>query len=93
MLLSSFVAGFLWHWLFNTDIPSYLSGAVGGLTAAPTWELLKQLMLGVGIAEQNTGLIFDSSTIVLCNVFGLYVGSSMMVTGLHWISKDRGASC
>ena len=26
MLLTSFVAGLLWHWLFNTDIPSYLSG-------------------------------------------------------------------
>jgi hypothetical protein len=43
MLLASFLVGLLWHWLFNTDIPSYLSGAVGGLTAVPTWELLRRI--------------------------------------------------
>jgi NhaP-type Na+/H+ and K+/H+ antiporter len=43
MLLTSFVAGQLWHWLFNTDIPSYLSGVVGGTTAVPVWELLKRI--------------------------------------------------
>jgi hypothetical protein len=31
MLLASYLVGLLWHWLFNSDIPSYLSGAVGGL--------------------------------------------------------------
>jgi hypothetical protein len=41
MLLASYVAGLLWSWAFNADIPSYLSGAVGGLTAVPTWELLR----------------------------------------------------
>jgi hypothetical protein len=41
MLLASYVAGLLWYWAFNADIPSYLSGAVGGLTAVPTWELLR----------------------------------------------------
>ena len=30
MLLTSYLVGLLWHWLFNSDIPSYLSGAVGG---------------------------------------------------------------
>src|SRR5437660_360681 len=29
MLLASYLVGLLWHWLFNSDIPSYLSGAVG----------------------------------------------------------------
>ena len=43
MLLTSFVAGLLWHWLFKTDIPSYLSGVVGGVTAVPAWELLKRI--------------------------------------------------
>jgi hypothetical protein len=43
MLLTSFLVGLLWRWLFNTDIPSYLSGAVGGLTAVPTWELLRRI--------------------------------------------------
>ena len=42
MLLMSFVASLLWHWLFNTEIPSYLSGVVGGVTAIPIWEILKK---------------------------------------------------
>jgi hypothetical protein len=45
MLLTSFVAGFLWRSLFNTNIPSYLSGLIGGITAVPVWELLKRLAL------------------------------------------------
>lgn len=43
MLLTSVVAGFLWRWLFNNDIPSYLSGVVGGVSAVPVWELLKRI--------------------------------------------------
>ena len=38
-----FVAGLLWRWLFNTDIPSYLSGVVGGVTVVPIWELMKRI--------------------------------------------------
>ena len=45
MLLTSFVAGLLWRWLFNTDIPSYLSGLVGGATAVPIWEFLKRIQI------------------------------------------------
>ena len=41
MLLTSLVSGLLWRWLFNTDIPSYVSGVVGGVTAVPVWELLE----------------------------------------------------
>lgn len=43
MLVTSFVAGLLWRSFFNTDIPGYLSGVVGGLTALPVWELLKRI--------------------------------------------------
>ena len=43
MLFTSVVAGLLWHWLFNTNIPSYLSGIVGGITAVPVWEVLKRI--------------------------------------------------
>jgi uncharacterized membrane protein len=43
MLLTSLLAGFLWRSLFNSDIPSYLSGVVGGVTAVPVWELLKRV--------------------------------------------------
>jgi ABC-type sugar transport system permease subunit len=42
MLVTSFVAALLWRWLFNTEIPSYLSGIVGGISALPVWELLKR---------------------------------------------------
>jgi hypothetical protein len=38
MLLTGYLVGLLWHWVFNSDIPSYLSGAVGGLSAVPTWS-------------------------------------------------------
>jgi len=43
MLLTSFLAGLFWRWLFNADIPSYLSGMVGGVTAVPVWEFLKRV--------------------------------------------------
>jgi hypothetical protein len=43
MLAVSVVAGWAWHWVFNTDIPSYWSGAAGGISAVPTWELLKRI--------------------------------------------------
>jgi hypothetical protein len=38
MLVASYFAGLIWHWLFGSDMPSYLSGAVGGITAVPAWE-------------------------------------------------------
>jgi uncharacterized membrane protein len=50
------------------------------------------VMLGIGIAKQDSNLIFVSSTIVLGNVFGIYVGSVVMVALLHRISRDRVAS-
>jgi len=43
MLLTSFLAGLLWRWLSGIDIPSYLSGMVGGVTAVPVWEFLKRV--------------------------------------------------
>lgn len=43
MLLASYLVGLLWSWIFTRDIPSYLSGAVGGLTALPTWEFLQRI--------------------------------------------------
>ena len=43
MLLTSFVASLLWHWIFTTDIPSYLGGVVGGVTSVPVWEFLKRV--------------------------------------------------
>ena len=43
MWLTSLLAGVLWHWAFNTVMPSYLSGMVGGITAVPVWEFLKRV--------------------------------------------------
>ena len=43
MLLASYVVGLLWRWLFSADMPSYLSGSVGGLAALPTWEFLQRI--------------------------------------------------
>ena len=43
MLATSYLVGLVWHWTFNAEIPSYLSGAVGGVTAVPAWEFLKTI--------------------------------------------------
>jgi hypothetical protein len=43
MLLTSYLVGLLWQWLFSSTIPSYLSGVVGGVSAVPTWEFLRRV--------------------------------------------------
>jgi hypothetical protein len=43
MLAASFIAGAIWRSVFNMVIPSYLAGAISGLTALPVWELLKRI--------------------------------------------------
>ena len=45
MLLTSFAVGLLWRWMFNTDMPSYLSGVIGGITAVVVWEFMKRVEL------------------------------------------------
>jgi hypothetical protein len=45
MLLTSFVAGLLWQEFFSTNIPGYLSGIIGGVTAVPMWEFLKRIKI------------------------------------------------
>ncbi len=41
MLAASLAAGMLWLWIFDSRIPSYLSGVIGGLAALGVWELLR----------------------------------------------------
>jgi hypothetical protein len=41
MLAASYVAGLVWKNTFNSLMPSYLAGLIGGLIALPVWELLK----------------------------------------------------
>jgi len=43
MLAASYVAGLIWKNNFNSLMPSYLAGIIGGLTALPVWEILKQV--------------------------------------------------
>lgn len=42
MVLFSFLAGVLWSSIFSTQIPSYISGFVGGIVAIPVWEILEK---------------------------------------------------
>jgi hypothetical protein len=43
MVAASFIIGLIWSSLLNSDMPSYLSGVIGGLTALPVWEFLKRI--------------------------------------------------
>lgn len=43
MLAASFVAQLLWHVAFETAIPGYFAGLVGGFTAIPVWEVLGRI--------------------------------------------------
>ena len=43
MLLTSYLAGLACQSIFNIPIPSYVAGAIGGLAALPTWDLLKRI--------------------------------------------------
>jgi uncharacterized YccA/Bax inhibitor family protein len=42
MVVASFIAGLAWQALFQAGMPSYLAGVIGGMTALPVWEFLKQ---------------------------------------------------
>jgi hypothetical protein len=46
MLVMSLIAEFVWRNVFNADMLSYLAGMVGGLTAIPIWELVKETSPG-----------------------------------------------
>lgn len=42
MIVVSMVVGSIWFSIFNFELPGYVSGVVGGLTAVPVWDLLKK---------------------------------------------------
>jgi NhaP-type Na+/H+ or K+/H+ antiporter len=42
MLVVSLIAGLVWKAIFDSDIPPYIAGVIGGLITLPVWELLKQ---------------------------------------------------
>jgi hypothetical protein len=43
MAAASLVVGLIWRALFSFELPSYLGGVIGGLTAVPVWEFLKRI--------------------------------------------------
>ena len=43
MLAASYLAGLIWHAVFNVVLPSYVAGLVGGLSAIPVWDLLQRI--------------------------------------------------
>jgi hypothetical protein len=43
MVVASLIIGYIWWEIFGFQLPSYLGGVVGGLTALPIWELLKRV--------------------------------------------------
>ena len=43
MVVVSFIVGVIWRSSFNMEMPSYLSGVIGGLAALPVWESLKRI--------------------------------------------------
>jgi glucose-6-phosphate-specific signal transduction histidine kinase len=43
MVAASLIVGLLWLQWFAFELPSYLAGVVGGLTAVPVWEFLKRV--------------------------------------------------
>ena len=43
MVVTSLVIGLIWQAIFGFQLPSYLGGVVGGVTAVPVWEFLKRV--------------------------------------------------
>ena len=43
MVSVSFLVGMIWQSLLGFNLPGYVSGVVGGLTAVPLWDLLKRI--------------------------------------------------
>ena len=39
----SFIVGYIWNSLFGFDLPAYISGVVGGLSAVLIWDMLKKI--------------------------------------------------
>lgn len=43
MIAVSLLLGYIWRSLLSIDLPEYISGVVGGLTAVPLWGFLKRV--------------------------------------------------
>ena len=38
----SFIVGYIWHSVFGFNLPAYISGVIGGLSAVLIWDMLKK---------------------------------------------------
>jgi uncharacterized hydrophobic protein (TIGR00271 family) len=76
---------------FSPKIHEAVAGIAISVALMPPVVMLG-IGLGIGIAKEDTNLVFVSGTIVLANVVGIYLGSIVMVAVLHRISRDRVAS-
>lgn len=45
VVLVGFFAGLIWMSVFQKEMPTYLSGLLGGLAAMPVWEMLKRIKI------------------------------------------------
>ena len=43
IVAAGIIAGLIWHKLFGFELPSYIGGVIGGLTAIPVWEFMKRV--------------------------------------------------
>ena len=43
MIVVSLIVGYIWRAFLSIELPDYISGVVGGLTAVPLWEFLKRV--------------------------------------------------
>ncbi|HEY7458211.1 MAG TPA: hypothetical protein VH765_05610 [Xanthobacteraceae bacterium] len=43
MVAAGWIVGLLWLQVFSFPLPSYVAGAVGGLTALPVWDFLRRI--------------------------------------------------
>lgn len=50
MLVVSFVVGLIWTAITGYELPSYIAGVVGGLTALPLWDFLKRVRSRTDVA-------------------------------------------
>ena len=73
---------------FSPKIHGAVAGIAISVALIPPVVMLG-IGLGLGLAKQDTNLIFISGKIVLGNVVGIYLGAIVMVAVLHRISADR----
>ena len=73
---------------FSPKIHDAVAGIAISVALIPPVVMLG-IGLGLGIAKQDTNLVLVSGTIVLGNIFGIYLGAIMMVAFLHRISRGR----